>query len=62
MSSTLTGYGPTRNRLIYDGDEEKFELWSVKFIAHLALQGLAGVLTAATADIDAEKMQRSTQN
>ena len=55
MSSTLTGYGPTRNRLIYDGDEEKFELWSVKFIAHLALQGLAGVLTAATADIDAEK-------
>lgn len=38
----LTGYGPRLNlrRLHFDGDEEKYDLWEVKFIAHLRLQKL----------------------
>ena len=39
---SLTGYG--LNRLIFDGNEEKYELWELKFLAHLRLQKLADVL------------------
>ncbi|KAK3895660.1 hypothetical protein Pcinc_000583 [Petrolisthes cinctipes] len=34
-----TGYGP-RSRLLFNGDEEKYELWEVKFMGHLRLQKL----------------------
>ena len=40
--SLSTGYGPSR--LIFDGNEEKYELWEIKFLAHLRLQKLADVL------------------
>ena len=46
-----TGYGP-RSRLIFDGDEEKFALWEVKFLGHLRLQNLHDVLTATSPDTD----------
>ena len=46
-----TGYGP-RCRLIFDGDEEKYELWEVKFLGHLRIQKLHGVLSAGTPDPD----------
>ena len=37
----LTGYGPSRlHRLVFDGNEEKFDMWMVKFQAHLRLQKL----------------------
>ena len=36
-----TGYGPRFARLCFDGDEQKYELWEVKFLAHLRLQKLA---------------------
>ena len=35
--STLTGYGP-RARLIFDGDERKYELWEVRFLGHMRVQ------------------------
>ncbi|KAK3876346.1 hypothetical protein Pcinc_018858 [Petrolisthes cinctipes] len=44
-----TGYGP-RSRLLFNGDEEKYELWEVKFMGHLRLQKLHEVLTATTPD------------
>ena len=50
-----TGDGP-RSRLLFNGDEEKYELWEVKFIGHLRLQKLHDVLTATTPD--AEKNAR----
>ena len=54
-SGQLTGYGP-RNRLIFDGDETGYELWETKFIAHLHLKDLAGVVDAdADAQVDAKK-------
>ena len=40
-----TGYGP-RNRLIFDGEDDKYELWEVKFLGHLRLQNLLRVVTA----------------
>jgi hypothetical protein len=39
-----TGYGP-RSRLIFDGDERKYELWEVKFFNFMRLQKLNGVFT-----------------
>ena len=41
-SINLTGYGPRRT-LIFDGDENKFELWEVKFLGYMRLQKLHGV-------------------
>ncbi len=39
MSST--GYGPSRetrwSRLTFDGNEENYELWETKFLAHMRL-------------------------
>ena len=60
MSSTdsgnhvVTGYGPsmTRNRLIYNGDESKFELWLEKFRGHLRLQKLLPELNLDEPDVE----------
>lgn len=38
-----TGYGP-RHRLLFDGDEDKYELWEVKFLGHMRLQKLHDVI------------------
>ena len=35
MSTHATGYGPSNHRLIFDGDERKYELWEVKFLGYL---------------------------
>ena len=39
-SSYSIGYGPSRMRLIFDGDEKKYELWEVKFLGFMRLQKL----------------------
>ena len=51
MASLSTGYGP-RNRLLFDGDETKYELWEVKFTGHLRIKELLHVL-----DDDAESSE-----
>ena len=43
MSQSLTGYGP-RKRIYFDGDQEKYEMFEVKFKAHLRLQKLNDVI------------------
>jgi len=56
-----TGYGPSRARLYFDGDESKFELWEVKFLAHLRTLKLASTILPAAdggvpdEEIDVEK-------
>ena len=46
-----TGYGPSRNRLLFDGDKDKYSLWEVKFMAYLRLQKLVNVImTTETPD------------
>ena len=45
-ASALTGYGPSHaNRLYFDGNEEKYELWEVKFKAYLRTRKLLSVIT-----------------
>ena len=54
-----SGIGPVGKRLYFDGDDEKYELWEVKFMAHLRLQKLLNVMNKkegdAAAEDDAEK-------
>ena len=47
---TSIGYGPSNKRLYFDGDDEKFELWEVKFKAHLRIQKLHSILDAEEDD------------
>ena len=37
---TSTGYGPRTSRPFFDGNEERCELWEVKFVGYLRLQKL----------------------
>ncbi|GFR58842.1 CCHC-type zinc finger, nucleic acid binding protein a [Elysia marginata] len=39
----VTGYGP-RHRIIFDGDDRRYELWEVKFLGYMKLCGLDEVL------------------
>ena len=58
----LTGYGP-RSRLIFDGDERRYELWEAKFYGYLHTLKLKKELekdvpdAGKNADIDAELIQ-----
>ena len=57
-----TGYGPRyASRLLFDGDEAKYELWEVKFLGHMHLQKLQDTILpdgeggVAAGNIDANK-------
>lgn len=56
-----TGYGPSASqsrysRLIFDGDERKYEQWEVKFLGYMRLQKLRDtILTADEVEIDEDK-------
>ena len=55
MTNTLTGYGPSNSRLIFDGDERKYELWEVKFLGYLRLKKLVEtILTPLAPDASEE--------
>ena len=51
------GYGP-RARLLFDGDENQYDLWEVRFLGYLQLQGLKSVVLSTDADIDADKNEK----
>ena len=42
-TSSSIGYGP-RHRILFDGDEHKYELWEVKFLGFMKIRGLDAVL------------------
>ena len=48
MATLATGYGPSR-RLLFDGDEAKYELWEIKFLGYLRLHKLYDVILAKEA-------------
>ena len=57
-----TGYGPRKEvlgrygRLFFDGDEQKYEQWEIKFLGYMRLQKLHKVITAdEDEDIDRDK-------
>ena len=52
---SLTGCGPSSSRLMFDGDERKYELWEVKFLGYLRLKKLSDtILTAVNPDAEDE--------
>ena len=52
-----TGYGPSavNNRLLFDGDEERYQLWECKFVARLHTLKLAETLDCADQTFDTSK-------
>ena len=51
-----TGYGPRRDipgrygRLLFDGDERKYEQWEIKFLGYMRLQKLRDTIVASDED------------
>ena len=43
MVTLATGYGPSR-RLLFDGDEAKYELWEIKFLGYMRLHKVYDVI------------------
>ena len=56
----LTGYGP-RRRLIFDGDETKYELWEVKFLGFMRLQKLYDVFVKSPSEKEDEAPDEAKQ-
>ena len=59
---SLTGYGPRSRygRLIFDGDERKYEQWEVKFLGYMRLQKLKKIICAPDEEeIDEEKNEEA---
>ena len=57
-----TGYGPRSRygRLLFDGDERKYEQWEVKFLGYMRLQKLNDTITTAEyEDINAAKNEEA---
>ena len=53
MTNNIAGYRPSA-RLIFDGDERKFELWEIKFLGYLRLKKLDATLTPLAEDANEE--------
>ena len=52
--ATSTGYGPSPSsdkyhKLQFDGDREKYEIWEIRFLAHLRTLNIRDVITAEDA-------------
>ena len=51
------------SRLCFDGDEQKYELWEAKFLAHLLLQGLKDtILNEPEAPADGEENEEEEED
>ena len=61
IMTTSTGYGPRTSRPFFYGNEERYELWEVKFVGYLRLQKLHDTILQpgegglAADKLDAEK-------
>ena len=59
-----TGYGPshahtTSRRLNFDGDEDKYEQWEVKFLGYMRLRNLKDVILPSNTAPDKDKNEES---
>ena len=50
-SSILTGYGPSRNTAVFDGDESNYELWETKMLAYMKIRKLKSAMLPGENDI-----------
>ena len=64
QATSSTGYGPRhrRDRLCFDGDEAKYELWEVRFHGLLRTLKLYTQLAAATPDAEKNAQILSRDN
>ena len=53
MDTLATGYGPSR-RLLFAGEEAKYEFWQIKFLGFMTLQKLFHVILAEEEPKDVE--------
>jgi hypothetical protein len=53
-----TGYGPRRG-LIFDGDENKYELWEVKFLGYMRLQKLYNILIPSSSERELDEAKNA---
>lgn len=48
--------GSRWSRLLFDGDENNYELWEAKFLGHLRLQGLKDTILTEPTTEEAEEL------
>ena len=56
--SILTGYGPRRG-LVFDGDENKNELWEVKFLSLMRIQKLHDVFVPSEGEDELDEVKNA---
>ena len=49
-----TGYGPRNRGLIFDGEENKYELWEIKFMGYMRLRKLSDTIDPRSDDARGE--------
>jgi hypothetical protein len=54
-----TGYGPRRG-LVFNGDESKYELWEVKFLAFMRIQKLHDVFVPSADERELDETRNET--
>ena len=66
--ATLTGYGPSRSdnvsrwsRLLFDGDETKYEIWETKFLGYLHTLGLKDAILGKNLNGDETDTERNEE-
>ena len=60
MTLNATGYGP-RHRLLFDGDERKYELWEVKLLGYMRLQKLHEVIDPPASDTSPADVSKNAE-
>ena len=53
-----TGYGP-RMKLMFTGDEQDYDIWEVRFLGYMALQGLKETILPSSTTVDSTKNERA---
>ena len=43
-NETPTGYGPRHRGLMFNGEENNYELWEVKFMGYMCLRKLSEII------------------
>ena len=66
--ATSTGYGPSRrdngsrwNRLLFDGDETKYEIWETKFLGYLHTLSLKDAILGKNLNGDETDTERNEE-
>ena len=66
--ATSTGYGPTRrdnrsrwSRLLFNGDETKYEIWETKFLGYLPTLGVKDTILGKNLNEDKTDTERNEE-